>query len=469
MGYLPQCKNDIFISYRHASNESNKWVDEFHKELRASLEERVGQVVIWRDSAEIRAGDQWRVEIDDALDTTAIFIAIVVKTYLESRVCTAELDRFLARTKNTGQGLQPIIIPIFKLLPKPERLPPELDAIHHHQFFQSDPYSEFVPGDDKTAHRFYEALSRLSLDLSIKLAKLRGDIRNYTAGKVFLAEVGPELYTDHEKLRSDLLQRGYWVVPEHPYLWHASDFDRKLLDDLEEADLCVHIVGRGASIEAESHEQAKVQLERAVMEMNRRGKRPPIVWIPPTRDTADQARGVIEFVEYDLANRGVEYWQGSLEDFKTQIYEQLAGPSPSLGLGKISEVALLVEEKDVGRTGQLNNLLVEAMGRDCRRIQFSGNVARDASAFAKALRTCEKCIIFWGTQSEEWLFDILASDTLAGHLGRDKLAIYVAMPATAEQLTFRTKKARTILAEPGGNLVDLRDFFQAGEFAHDAR
>ena len=192
MGYLPQYKNDIFISYRHASNASKKWVDEFHKELRASLEERVGQVAIWRDSAEIRAGDQWRTEIEEALNTTAIFLAIFVTTYFKSPVCTAELDQFLARTKDPKQELKTMIVPIFKLLPIPEQVPPELDAIHHHQFFQSDPYSEFVPGDEKTTHRFYEALSRLALDLSIQLAKLRGDTRDHMVGQVYLAEVGPE-------------------------------------------------------------------------------------------------------------------------------------------------------------------------------------------------------------------------------------------------------------------------------------
>lgn len=332
MGYLPQCKNDIFISYRHASNQSNKWVDEFHKALCASLEERVGQVAIWRDSAEIRAGDQWRAEINEALDTAAIFLAIVVTTYFESPVCAGELDRFLARMKDPKQKIQPLLVPIFKLLPKPDKVPPELGATHYHQFFEPSPYSEFVPGDDKTTHRFYEALSRLALDLSVQLAKLRGDTRDHMVGTVFLAEVGPELYPEREKLRCDLLQRGYWVVPEHPYLWNAGDFDRKIVADLDAAELCVHIIGRGNSIEAESHEQAKLQLERAVETVSRKGKRPPLVWIPPAKQTGAVARMVIQYVEQDLANQGVEYCEGSFEDFKTQIYEQLSSRPTSLNM-----------------------------------------------------------------------------------------------------------------------------------------
>jgi TIR domain len=458
MGYLPQFKNDIFISYRHASNASNNWVDEFHKQLRASLEERVGQVAIWRDSAEIRAGDQWRTEIDEAVDTAAIFLAVFVKTYFDSSVCAKELDRFLARTKDPKQVIQRMIVPIFKLLPRPDQVPPELDAIHHHLFFQSEPYSEFVPGDDKTTHRFYEALSRLALDLSIQLGKLRGDTLTHMVGTIYLAQVGPELYTEREKLRSDLLQRGYWVVPEHPYLWHASDFDKKIAEDLDAAQLCVHLVGRTASSEPETPKQARLQLELATKMMKRKSKPPPLVWISPAKETADAARNLIEYVEQDLANEGIEYGEGSLEDFKTQIYDHLPPQPAAPSVTKVCEIALIVEEGNIGATGDLNDVLVDKLKREPQRLQFSGAVPKEPSSFIKALGRCEQCIIFWGAQSEGWLHDILALQALAGHLGKDRLAVYVAAPVTPEKTTFRTNKARMIQATSAMNETELREF-----------
>jgi len=69
MGYLPQFKNDLFISYRHASNAArDKWVDRFREELVLRLEDLVGKIDIWRDQEEILAGDQWRQRISDALE-----------------------------------------------------------------------------------------------------------------------------------------------------------------------------------------------------------------------------------------------------------------------------------------------------------------------------------------------------------------------------------------------------------------
>src|SRR5215470_127173 len=100
MAYLPQFRNDLFVSYRRAANEArDKWVDVFCNELSASLKELVGDVTIWRDEGQLRTGQEWRKEIADALDGAAIFLAIISRTYLDSDECLKELDLFLGRLK----------------------------------------------------------------------------------------------------------------------------------------------------------------------------------------------------------------------------------------------------------------------------------------------------------------------------------------------------------------------------------
>ena len=98
MGYLPQFKNDLFISYRRSSNEGDDpWVDNFCNSVRSQLRDLVGNVQIWRDTAELRGGDAWRPEIADAVDSTAVFLALISRTYFDSDECRKELDRFLGR------------------------------------------------------------------------------------------------------------------------------------------------------------------------------------------------------------------------------------------------------------------------------------------------------------------------------------------------------------------------------------
>src|SRR3954470_24490331 len=100
MAYVPNFKNDLFISYRRASNEGpDEWIDNFCKQLSADLRDCVGDVRIWRDTSQLRAGEEWRREIAEALDGSAVFLAIISRTYLESDECRKELDYFLGRLK----------------------------------------------------------------------------------------------------------------------------------------------------------------------------------------------------------------------------------------------------------------------------------------------------------------------------------------------------------------------------------
>jgi hypothetical protein len=466
MGYVPQFKNDIFVSYRHSSNEGqDKWVDTFCKRLEERLTEFVGDITIWKDKTELRAGDLWRPEIAEALDSAAIFLAIISRTYFESDVCRCELDQFLGRTKEAAEALQRRLVPIFKQPTKPgQELPQELAQIHHHEFFQLDPpgstrFKEFGPETD--ANRFWETLEQLAQDLMDALETLKGEARKRVVGTVYLARVGPELQAERAKLRSDLQQRGYLVVPECEYLWNATDFHEKIADDLNAAQLCVHQVARTPSIDPNTAERARLQLDLATQTMKSKGKSLPLVWIQPASETDESARALIDYIEQELSNEGVEYSQENLEDFKTQIYDKL----PRRTAAPSREVALLVEEGDVAATGEINALLVDKLGVDPRRIKLTGSNLQDPSSLAKVLARCGKCVIFWGGQAEAWVSDILTLDVLAGYIGKEKLCVYGAAPASPEKSTFRTTQARIIDAMSGGQESDLRQFLGTTEIA----
>src|SRR6185369_15695232 len=99
-------------------------------------------------------------------------------------------------------------------------LPPELGEFQDHRFFEYRPpnshhFQEFRPGkDEETAPLFLSKLAMLAQDLGATLKLLKGIAREHAIGTVYLAQVGPELQPEREKLRSDLQQRGYLVLPE---------------------------------------------------------------------------------------------------------------------------------------------------------------------------------------------------------------------------------------------------------------
>ena len=70
-----------------------------------------------------------------------------------------------------------------------------------------------------------------------------------------------------------------------------------------------------------------------------------------------------------------------------------------------------------------------------------------------------------GGQPEEWVLDLLDSEALAAHLGRDRMCVYAAAPQTPEKTSFRSAKACTIQVGDGLNEPDLRVFFGAKPIA----
>lgn len=462
MAYLPQFKNDLFVSYRRSANEGqDPWVDNFCDSVRAQLRDLVGDVQIWRDTAELRAGDAWRPEIAEAVDSSGIFLALISRTYFDSDECRKELDRFLGQLKS-AEAAGRKLVPVYKHPPKPDQaLPRELAEIGHHEFFNLNPkpWRELDPKRDSDNDDYRERLGRVVFDLMAALEELQGRQKKLALGKVFVANVGPELLQERERLRTDLRQRGFLVVPEHEYLWNADDHRERIARDLGDALLCIHLVSRQASVEPLTPARSRLQLELAHAEMKQRKRPPPLVWIQPAADTDGSARALIDYIENALANEGVDYLQGSLEDLKTLMLDKLPKPAPKAA-AKPPEVALLVEEGDLADLGPLKTLLAEQLGTEPRPLKFSRATPKDEQRLARTLAACPQAIIFWSRQSEDWVFDLMDLDALADRLGPDRLCIYATGEGSDEKSSFTTKKARLVQALVSQAEAELRSFLE---------
>jgi hypothetical protein len=467
LAYVPQFDFDIFVSYRHASNEGDDpWVDAFCDQLHHLLAEFSGDISIWRDSAVLRAGDRWRPEIAHALERAAIFLAIISRTYFDSDVCRTELDSFLGQRRSDTATGNIRIVPVFKQPPKEDQdLPRELAEIHHHEFYELKPpgsrrFREFSPASESTASQFLETMSQLAQDLGFALDELRERARRSTVGTVYLSRVGPELYAERAKLRGDLQQRGYLVVPETEYFWNAMEFRERITEDLGAAHLCIHLVSRTPSIDPLTADRARVQLDLATTIMNEQGKPLPLVWIQPAAETAAEAQALIDYIERDAANRGVEYLPGTLEDFKTQVYEKLdrrPAPTPTVK-AKARDLGLICQDSDLLAMDELVGFLTDTLGLGLRRVKCAAAGPVNAEALAAALAHCDRAIVFWGTQPEEWVTDLLSLDALGNHANRKQLCVFTAAPLSPEKATYRTGKATTIHMTSPRREAELRAF-----------
>ena len=473
MGYLPQFSHDLFVSYRRVSNETpDRWVDTFCDDMRSQLRERVGDVEIWRDIAELRAGDAWRPQIAAAVESTGIFLALMARTYFDSDECRKELDRFLGRLKAPDGGAGRKLVPIFKHPARnPAELPNELREIGHHEFFVQEPRGWRELDRRRDADDYWERMSRMVQDLTQALEDLHGRQKKQALGTVFIGRVAPELLQMRERLRADLQQRGFLVVPENEYLWNAADHAQRITNDLDQALLCVHLVSCNASIEPLTSGRDKAQMALAQAAMARRGKPPPLVWIQarePLHAVAPEQQALIDYIQNDLCNAGVEYLQGSLEELKTQVLEMLPAPQPAPSQGlqptppaaavQPRRIALLVEAQDLADAGPLKALLVGSLGLDVRTLLFNADRPDDAARLAKTLALCAQVIVFWSRQPEDWVTDLFDLGALAGHLGPQRLCVVASGTASAQKSSFASPSATTVLAFAGPDAAGLRAF-----------
>jgi hypothetical protein len=456
-----QIKWDIFVSYRHVSDESDeKWVTQFCRGLETMIDDLLEEKIkVWRDNEKIRAGDEWRPEIDKALESAAIFLAIISQSYFRSEVCRQEMDRFLGLYKQANGATPRLIFPIFKQPPTPD-VPPDINEIHRpRMFYQDNPpgYDEFAPGR-KTNNDFWDALGKLAQVLKVQLEKIHERVRPRTIGTVYLGEVGRESQRERDNLQADLLQRRYGVLPARSYMWNASDIGDKIEADLNAADLCVHLIGRSTPSRPDTLAHTKEQIDRAVEAMRRRGKPAPLVWIQPGAEPMDGAlRELIDYVRTELPDRGADFFECSLEDFKSHVVSKLPrAPTPA------TDVAVLHDSNDVVASKPLKLVLVEQLGCEPLPIRVSESGAVAPGGAVKVPEGCDHCIIFWGAQPERWVREVLALDGLARYLGRERLCLYIAAPESEEKEGFVTGKACTIHAAPTGtDQTELRAFLGA--------
>ena len=459
---------DIFVSYRHAADESDDhWVTNFCKGLENRINDQLGEKPrIFQDQASLRAGDEWREELDRVLESVPIFLAVISQSYFRSQVCRQEMDLFLGLYKQATAADPRLIFPVYKQ-PPTEDLPPDINEFHRPKLFYHDKppnFEEFSPVRAR-ADEFYDALAKLAQELTFQLKQIRKSAPALTRGSIYLGEVGRELVRERDNLQADLLQRRYAVLPEKCYMWNASDIGARIEADLSVADLAVHLLGPKSPGRPETVTRAREQIDRAVAAMKRRGKPPPLIWIQPGGEPTDAAvRELIDYVKTELPDRGVDFFEGSLEDFKSSIVGKLPrAPAPTVIAAPrtSNEVALVLDSADVLSSKALKLELVEQLGCEPLPIRISESGVMAPGCSMKVPAGCDRCIIFWGTQPEAWVRQVLGLESLA-RLGKERLCLYIAAPESEEKAGFVTGKARTL---PALDQEALRAFIAARQLS----
>jgi hypothetical protein len=255
VGLIPGYENDIFISYAHNDNLSVfgfKWVDWFHENLGNLLIGKLGErPVIWRDRRMDRT-DLIEGSLDSRINTSALMLVIVSPSYLRSKWCGWEREKFVENAARRG-GLRVTnksrIIKVVKTHDERTILPEELQETLGGAFLRHDQaagrYVELDPQSSECRHELE--------GLADSIKSLIEAFRDHTATAVpltqektvYLAETDSELDPERNDIKREFEQNGYHILPslDLPLRAPAADIEEKVGHYLESAQVSVHLLG----------------------------------------------------------------------------------------------------------------------------------------------------------------------------------------------------------------------------------
>jgi hypothetical protein len=182
--YVPDYKNDIFISYAHVDNEpfpgaDKGWVTTLINGLKIELGKKLGRTdaySLWMDY-ELRGNEAVTADIDEQLNNCATLVLIFSRGYLASSWCLLEMNTFLSKV-GSGSGR---IFMVEQDFIAPEEKPPGFQDLLGYPFWVRNTDTGRVrtlgipkPNPDREPE-YYQILNELARDLTDKLNQLKNE------------------------------------------------------------------------------------------------------------------------------------------------------------------------------------------------------------------------------------------------------------------------------------------------------
>lgn len=115
MASSPSTRAKVFISYSHADKD---WLDRLKRHLKPLVRE--GRLECWDDS-HIRPGDDWKQEIQNALDTAQVAVLLISADFFASDfIDENELPPLLDAAKAKGVRILPVILSASRFARNPD-------------------------------------------------------------------------------------------------------------------------------------------------------------------------------------------------------------------------------------------------------------------------------------------------------------------------------------------------------------
>ena len=274
--YVPNYKNDIFVSYAQVDDEplagaDKGWVTTLISGLKILLGKKLGssnRFSLWMNH-ELSGHTSMTPHIYEQLEKSALFLAILSPAYLASPWCRLELNTFVAKEgKDSGC--------LFVVEHDVVERPPELDDLLGYKFWVRNEREQTrilaIPKPNPEEFEYYQILDDLARHLAEKLKQLEQAAPPVAAAELvaemtslpemippppvatplitvtslppsttlFLAKVSDDLETQRQEVKGYLEQQGIKILPTKEYT--LSNLQQLLDQDLKECQLFVQLL-----------------------------------------------------------------------------------------------------------------------------------------------------------------------------------------------------------------------------------
>jgi hypothetical protein len=489
-------EHDIFISYAHIDNQPldeglKGWVETFHERLRVRLAQLLGEDTrIWRD-LKLQGNDIFADTLAASIAKAAILVSIISPRYVKSEWCLRELNEFAKRAEmNAGLriGDKLRIFKVVKTHIPFAQHPPILQGALGYEFYEYDQArdrakefnSEVVPARDI---RYWEKLDDLAYDIK----QLMETLRNYSgpasaspspaATTIYLAETTSDLTEQRDKIKRELQQHGYEVLPDKGLPLVGSAFKQEVGDYLSRSHLAVHLIGEHYGIIPEGESRSVIELQNELAAVRKDGLR-RIIWMPVGLQPKDepQQRFVSELRLGLSSQKEADLLETKLEDLKTVIQEKLNSqvkPEPTVasGNGDTANVYLICDKQDMDSVRPIEDYLFDK-GLDVTLPAIEGDETQIIQDHKDNLLMCDAVMIYYGRAGDLWLrMKQRELQKIAGYGRREPLtakAIYISGPPTDSKERVRDHDALVIKSYDAFSPERLQPFVERVQRAKGA-
>jgi len=459
MGFATGFQNDIFLSYAHVDDiprpdSDDGWVTSFEKSLKWCLDRQVGKVgtiTLWRDRRRLQGHFLFDDVIEHAVNSSAIFLALTSRGYLESDYCRKELARFHRTALETNavsiQGRMRIVNGLIGPIP-PEDWPREMGRTLGFELHHSKDDDEF--GEPSRGDLFFRQVRSLARSLYDLLKTLNDSRREphkppeaeRAARRVYLATTSDSLWRARGRLIADLETAAVQVVsdvPPPPEV--AGEHDRRVRGLLKDVDLSVHLLDGAPGRElleenGESYPQRQLDLALDHSPAS-------LIWVPRSLELEtiedDRHREFLRGLEHgERGKRCYEFIRSDRADLGRDIVEKLKRLDEPLEepSSQSFPCMLSTHARDTEHLLKVASLLADR-GRVPYLDQYADEPQDVQRLFEERVRKVEKLILFFGAVSRDWVKERvdLALKIVANEGRSLKLGVFLAPPPKVPQVS----------------------------------